>query len=156
MDGATLPPKLGELLATLALFPDRADRIQFLISVADRYREVPSRLASRPFPEERRVPQCESEAFAWAEDRGDGTLDYYFAVDNPQGISAKAFAAILQEGLSGVPLEEVIRIPGDLVLAIFGRELSMGKHLGLVGMLQMAQVYARRRLRERQAAASVS
>jgi cysteine desulfuration protein SufE len=92
------------------------------------------------------VPQCESEAFAWATPRPDGTLDFHFAVENPQGISAKALAVILSEGLSGEPPAVVTGVSSDLVYAVFGRELSMGKNLGLLGMLQMCHAFARRQL----------
>ena len=130
----------------VSMLPDRADRIQYLISLADRFREVSPAVAHRPFGEEHRVPQCESEAYVWATPRADGTLDYHFAVENPQGISAKAMGAILQDALAGAPLEQVIALPGDVVYALFGRELSMGKNLGLLGMLQMCQAFARRQL----------
>ena len=146
MDVATLPPRLRDHLDMLALMPDRADRIQYLISLGDRFREVPPEVATRPFAEENRVPQCESEAYTWATPRADGTLDFHFAVENPQGISAKALGMILGDGLSGAPLDAVVAVPGDLVYAVFGRELSMGKNLGLLGMLQMCQAYARRQL----------
>src|SRR5687768_2835195 len=107
MATAALPEKLGEIVDTLALVPDRADRIQLLIDIAERFREVPPRIAVRPFPEENKVPACESQAYVWAERRADGGLDFHFAVENPQGISAKALAVILDEGLSGAPLAEV-------------------------------------------------
>ena len=141
-----LPPRLQEHVDTVALLPDRNDRIQYLISMADRFREVPPAIASRPFGEDHLVPQCESEAYAWATPRPDGSLDFHFAVENPQGISAKAMGAILQDALDGVPLEQVVGVPGDVVYALFGRELSMGKNLGLLGMLQMVQAFARRQM----------
>ena len=144
MESATLPPRLREHVEMVELMPDRADRIQYLIAAADRFREVSPAIAHRPFGEDHRVPQCESEAYVWATPRSDGTLDFHFAVENPQGISAKALGAILADGLSGEPLESIERIPGDLVYALFGRELSMGKNLGLLGMLQMVQAFARR------------
>jgi cysteine desulfuration protein SufE len=141
-----LTPALRAHLETLELLPDRADRIQYLISLADRFRDVSPAVATRPFGESHRVPQCESEAYVWATPRADGTLDFHFAVENPQGISAKALAVILGEGLSGVPPEQVARVPADLVYGVFGRELSMGKNLGLMGMVQMCQAFARRQL----------
>lgn len=146
MDSSTLPPRLRDHLEMLGMLPDRADRIQYLISLADRFREVPAAIATRPFPEEHRVPQCESEAYVWATPRADGSLDFHFAVENPQGISAKALAVVLAESLSGEPPEAVAAVPGEVVYAIFGRELSMGKNLGLLGMLQMCHAFARRRL----------
>ena len=130
----------------VSMLPDRADRIQYLISLADRFREVSPAVAHRPFGEEHRVPQCESEAYVWATPRADGTLDFHFAVENPQGISAKAMGVVLGDALSGEAPEQIIRIPGDLVYALFGRELSMGKNLGLLGMLQMVQAFARRQM----------
>jgi cysteine desulfuration protein SufE len=141
-----LPERLAELLDTLALVPDRADRIQLLIDVADRFREVPPRLATRPFPDENRVPACESQAYVWAEPRADGRLDFHFAVENPQGISAKALAVILDETLSGAPLPQVAEVPHDIVYGIFGDELSMGKSMGLMGMVSMVRNAARKRL----------
>jgi cysteine desulfuration protein SufE len=146
VDLGDLPPRLREHLELVELLPDRADRIQYLISQADRFREVSPAVAARPFAETHRVPQCESEAYVWATPRADGTLDFHFAVENPQGVSAKALAAILADGLAGEPLDAIAAIPGDAVYALFGRELSMGKNLGLLGMLQMCQAFARRQL----------
>jgi cysteine desulfuration protein SufE len=139
-----LPEKLADLLATLELVDDRNVRIQLLIDLADRFEAVPESVAARPYPESHRVPGCESEAFVWAEPRPDGTFRYRFAVENPQGISAKALAAILDDTLSGVPPEEVARVPADLIYRIFGAELSMGKSMGLMGMVTKAQAESRR------------
>jgi len=149
VDTAVLPPRLQEHLELIELLPDRADRIQYLISQADHFRDVPPEVATRPFPESHRVPQCESEVYVWATPRPgslDDTLDFHFAVENPQGIAAKALAAILSDALPGQPLDAVIAIPGDVVYSLFGRELSMGKNLGLLGMLQMCQAFARRQV----------
>jgi cysteine desulfuration protein SufE len=143
---STLPPKLAETVELLALLPGRDDRIQALIDVAERFRDVPEAVARRPFPAEAKVPACESEAYVFAEERPDGALDYHFAVENPQGISAKCLAVILDETLSGAPLEEVARVPDDVIYDIFGRELSMGKSMGLMGMVHMVTAAARRRL----------
>jgi cysteine desulfuration protein SufE len=149
MDLGTLPERLRDHLDVLGTLPDRTDRIQYLISLGDRFREVSPEVATRPFPENHRVPQCESEAYVWATPRPDGTLDYHFAVENPQGVSAKAMGALLADTLSGQPPEVVAAIPGDVVYAVFGRELSMGKNLGLLGMLQMVQAFARRQIAAR-------
>ena len=140
-----LPERLESWLSTLENL-DRAERIQMLVDLAKRFPQVPARIAQPPYPAERRVPGCESEAYVWAEPKPDGTLTYYFAVENPQGISAMALASILGSTLSGAPLEEVAVVPSDLVYRIFGRELSMGKSLGLMGMVNMARTMAREQL----------
>ena len=151
MTPSTLPPKLAETVELLALLPGRDDRIQALIDVAERFRDVPEAVARRPFPAAAKVPACESEAYVFAEERPDGTLDYHFAVENPQGISAKCLAVILGEALSGARCEEVARVPADLIYDVFGRELSMGKSMGLAGMVHMVTAAARRRLDDRRA-----
>jgi cysteine desulfuration protein SufE len=127
---------------------DRSERIQLLIDIADRFKKVlvPERLAQRPYPKDKLVPGCESEAYVWAEELPDKTLKYYFAVENPQGISAMATSVIFAETLSGAPPEKILQVPKDAIYTIFGNELSMGKSMGLMGILAMVQQYARQQV----------
>lgn len=142
-----LPDRLERLVETLEAL-DRSDRIEMLVDIARRFRRVPERIAVRPYPKEHLVPGCESEAYVWTEPRPrpDGTLTYHFAVENPQGVSAMALAVVLGDTLSGVSLEEVAAVPADVVYCIFGRELSMGKSLGLMGMVNTVRVAALQQL----------
>jgi cysteine desulfuration protein SufE len=148
---ATYPEKLAELLEDFAFVSDRNERAALLIELADRFPEVqvPERIATRPFPEEHRVPHCESEAYVWAEDLPDGTQKYWFAVENPQGLSARAMSVILDETCSGQPLEQVAEVPTDIVFTIFGKEISMGKGQGLMGIVSMVKHFARQRAAQR-------
>lgn len=144
MSGSRIPVALQEhidLFATL----DRADRIDALIAIAERYKPAPPSVAPRPFDESHRVPACESEAFVWAVERPDETLDFFFVVENPQGVSAKAMSVILGETVSGAPLAEVGSLTDDIVHAFFGNELSMGKSMGLTSMVGMVRGEARKR-----------
>jgi hypothetical protein len=52
----------------------------------------------RPFPAYNKVPACESDAYVFPVEKN-GSLEFFFAVENPQGISAKALAVILAKGL---------------------------------------------------------
>jgi cysteine desulfuration protein SufE len=139
-----LPPRLREFLDDLAVFTDRADRIEALVSVARRFRPVPDDVATRPFDEAHRVPGCESEVFVWALAGPDGRLRLEFAVENPQGVSAMALAVVLQDALDGEPPESAGRVPDDLVFELFGRELSMGKSLGLTNTVRAVRAWAAR------------
>src|SRR5690349_15089958 len=94
------PAKLQELLDDLAMFPDRAERIDALISIGDRFKNPAAEELERSA--QTRVPGCESEVFVTSEPFGAGRR-FQFAVDNPQGISAMALATILDESLSGEP-----------------------------------------------------
>lgn len=145
---AEYPPKLVQVVEDFSLITDRNERAEYLIEIADRFpgSRVPADIATKPYDESHRVPACESDAFVWAQDQPDGTLKYYFDVLNPQGLSAMAIARILDETCSGVPLEQVAAVSTDIVLKIFGREISMGKGQGLMGIVQMVQYEAKRRL----------
>jgi cysteine desulfuration protein SufE len=144
-----IPDKLQELLDDLAFITDRTERAELLIETADRFDEVrvPAAISTRPHPEENHVKFCESDAYVWAVERGDGTLDYYFDVLNPQGLSAMAMAVILGEAYSGQPLAYAADLNTDLVFKIFGKEISMGKGQGLMGIVAMVRHEAQKRLK---------
>lgn len=129
------PPAIQEFVDDLTLLPDRADRIQALIDISKSFRP-----SSRPKPYDidHRVPGCESEVYVWVEPGL--TLD--IAVDNPQGISAMALAAVLQLGLEGQSPSAAESIDEELVFTMFGRELSMGKSLGLTNMVRQVKQLA--------------
>src|SRR5215204_497156 len=136
------PPRLQKLLDTFAMFPDPADRTDLLLSYADQFREVPPEVAQRPFDPSHQVPQCESDAYAWAMKRPDGTLALHFAVENPSGISARALAAILDKTLSGLTPEEISQVDAAIVEKLFRQNISMGKGLGLMSMVEAVRALA--------------
>ncbi len=148
MTSPTMPPRLRELLLDFEPLP-RTERMEMLIDWADQFVEVDSAVARRPFPDLSRAPRCESDAYVFATDRADGTVDFHFAVENPQGLSAKAWGAILANTASGAPLEQVAAIDPEAIYQIFGRDLSMGKGQGLMGMLELVQFETRKRLKAR-------
>jgi cysteine desulfuration protein SufE len=136
--------KLEQILDTFDMFPDPADRTNMLLSYADQFREVPPSVASRPFPESHHIPQCESDAYIWAMKQPDGGLKLYFAVENPSGVSAKALATILDRSLSGLPPEQVALVSCDIVERIFRQNISMGKGMGLMAMVNAVKALAER------------
>jgi cysteine desulfuration protein SufE len=142
-----LPAKLQAILDTFAEFPDPADRINLLLSYADVFREVPPSVAARPFAKDHLVPHCESEAYVWALMRPDGTMTFHFAVENPSGVSAKALAAILERSLSGLPPADIAEVTPDIVEHIFRQNISMGKGLGLMSMVEAVRALAKRQVR---------
>jgi cysteine desulfuration protein SufE len=140
----TMPASLTEVLEMFDMFPDTTDRTNMLLSYADQFREVPPEIASRPFPLSHQVPQCESDAYVWALRQPDGTLKLHFAVENPSGVSAKALATILDRSLSGLPASEVATVSCDIVERIFRQNISMGKGMGLMSMVDAVRTLARR------------
>ena len=136
------PQKLQAVIDMFGMF-DPADRTNMLLSYADQFKEVPPEIASRPFAKSHQVPQCESDAYAWAMKQPDGTLKLYFAVENPSGVSAKALAAILDKSLSGLPASEVAQVDASIVEKLFRQNISMGKGMGLMSMVEAVRALAK-------------
>jgi cysteine desulfuration protein SufE len=142
-----IPRKLSALLDEMSAL-DEDTRFELLIEYAEKFKEVPSEIATRPFQAKDKVPACESEAFLWAipiqdeQNPTKKTAKFYFAVENPQGISAKALAVILDETLSHAPIEQIKNIPEDMIYRLFGHTVSMGKGLGLMSMVSMLKARA--------------
>jgi cysteine desulfuration protein SufE len=122
--------RLAAMLDAFSLLTDRGDRIEELGRLARAFRTSEGRIPGPPFPEGLRVPGCESEVFVQVRADGPG-LVVDVEVENPQGISAMAVAAVLQDVLEGLPPAAAAEVPDDLATILFGRELSMGKSLGL-------------------------
>ncbi|MCY3779140.1 MAG: SufE family protein [Chloroflexi bacterium] len=122
---ANYPPKLQEYLDDFAFITSREERVEYLIAIADEFLPVPAAVAAKPYDEAHRVIGCESEAFVWAIDRADGTLDYYFDVLNPQGLSAMA----------------------KVLFAFFVKGISMGKGRGLTELVNAVVYHAGQRLK---------
>jgi cysteine desulfuration protein SufE len=120
-----------------------------MLEYAGKFKEVPATVAARPFDKAALVPHCESEAYVWAVPNADGSLKLHFAVENPSGISAKALAAILDRTLSGLPAEEIATVDPEIVERIFRQNISMGKGMGLMSMVQRVQALARRFVTEK-------
>jgi cysteine desulfuration protein SufE len=136
------PQKLQAVIDMFGMF-DPADRTNMLLSYADQFKEVPPEVASRPFAKSHQVPQCESDAYAWAMKQPDGTLKLYFAVENPSGVSAKALAAILDKSLSGLPASEIAQVDSSIVEKLFRQNISMGKGMGLMSMVEAVRALAK-------------
>ena len=139
-----VPARLQAVLDTFEMFPDPGDRTNLLLSYADQFKDVPPSVATRPFHRSHQVPQCESDAYVWALKQPDGGLTLHFAVENPSGISARALAAILERSLSGLPPAEIAQVDASIVERIFRQNISMGKGIGLMSMVEAVRALARR------------
>ncbi len=145
---AEIPAALQEIIDDFKTIIDRRERTDMLVYYADQFEDVPAEIAERPFDQAARVPECESDAYVWSRPGADGGLDLYFAVENPQGLSAKALSAILKQTVSGAPADQIAAIDPGIVPALFGSDLSMGKGQGLTGIVNMVHAHAITRLQE--------
>lgn len=147
-DFTKYPDKLREVLEIFVENP--TERNAMLVEYSDQFEGVPERIATRPYPREHQVPHCESDSYVFVEpagavNGGDTPLKFYFAVENPFGVSARSLCAILDQTVSGLPAREIASMPiDDLVPTLFGRNISMGKGQGLLGIASVVKVLAQR------------
>lgn len=127
---------LKELVAEVESTDDRLMRSEILIDLSKQFSEVPAHIAQRPFPENQKSPACQSDAYVWVKRADDGALIPYFAVENPQGLSAKALAAVLTKTCTGMNREEMMLVEENIVHRLFGPTISMGKGEGLMGIIR--------------------
>ncbi|MEO0562934.1 MAG: hypothetical protein AAF125_12560, partial [Chloroflexota bacterium] len=72
---ADIPAELQEILEDFEFITDRRERTEYLIELADEFDgvRVPESVATKPYPEENHIQQCESDAYVWALEQEDGT-----------------------------------------------------------------------------------
>lgn len=136
------PGKLKELIEDFKLIQNRNERMDMLIYYSEEFKKVSENIVTPPYPEENRVPACESGAFVFSELDDEGKIHFYFAIENPQGISAKAMAVIIDQTLSGETPEIVSKIKEEIVYDFFGKNLSMGRNMGLTSMIAVVRDHA--------------
>ena len=141
------PTKLVELAEMLSTLSEQ-DRIEMLLDFSSKYIEVPAEIAKPPYSEKNKAPFCESNAYVWSNLDPEGKIRFHFAVENPQGLSARALTVILSNTLAGESPEAIINIPSNIITNIFSENLSIRKNLGLTGILQQVQAEAKKYLKE--------
>jgi len=143
-----LPANIQSILDDIEMVGE-AGRQEILIDYSDRFEGVPPHIATRPYPESNHVKECESDAYVFLEPRDDGTATFHFAVENPQGVSARAFSRIIKEAADGQPAAVINAIPDHIVTDLFGKGVSMGKGMGLQGILRMVKFFANEHAKRR-------
>lgn len=114
------PPTITPLPAGLQNIVDEfaeleePERLQLLLEFADGLPDLPERYAEHPELLEP-VPECQSPIFLITErDGGDGVEVARLFFSAPQEApTTRGFAAILYEGLDGLPVSEVLAVPAD-------------------------------------------
>ena len=138
------PEALRDVLEAFAESP--ADRNAMLIEYSDQFKGVPESVARRPYPDANHVPHCESDSYVFVDPQDGGKrMQFYFAVENPFGVSARALSAILDSTINGLPAAQIAHMPiNDIVPTLFGPHISMGKGQGLMGICSMVKAFAQR------------
>ena len=131
-----LPPGLAAVADDFAGTPQEL-RLELLLEYSSRLRPVPERYAVR-MDQMERVEECQSPLFAIAEIR-DGLVQIH-ATAPQESPTTRAFASIMQVGLTGLTPDEVLAVPAAAPLHLGLTELvSPLRMRGATGLLTRIQ-----------------
>jgi cysteine desulfuration protein SufE len=128
-----MPAALDAIVAELS-DSDRQERIDILIDFAKNLPPLPDRLAAHR-DASHRVEECQSPVYLFVELEGDRVALH---ADAPiEAPTVRGFVSLLIEGLSGATVEEVLKVPNDLVdRCALPEVLGMLRVRGLSGVLR--------------------
>jgi cysteine desulfuration protein SufE len=125
--------KMDEIIIELSQ-ADRQERIDLLLDFAKSLPPLPARLAAHK-DASHRVEECQSPVYLFVEFDGEKVSLY---ADAPiEAPTVRGFVSLLLEGLDGSTVEEILRVPADLVERCRLSEiLGMLRVRGLSGVLR--------------------
>jgi cysteine desulfuration protein SufE len=128
-----MPAALDAIIAELSE-SDRQERIDLLIDFAKNLAPLPERLAALK-DASHRVEECQSPVYLFVEMVGDRVALY---ADAPiEAPTVRGFVSLLLEGLNGATVDEVLKVPNNLVaLCALQEVLGMLRVRGLSGVLR--------------------
>src|SRR4051794_770459 len=116
-----LPEKLANTLETLGMITDRGERIQLLIDIADRFREVSPGIARRPFAEGNRVPARGSGGVRGGRAAPGGYAGFPLRGRESAGDPRKGSGGVVRRRPFRRAAGAVAAVPQDVVYQVFGR-----------------------------------
>lgn len=128
------PDALDHLISEIKSIDDREEHQAVLEELSCDYQDD-SEYSQSLNIELVRTPNCPSEVYVGVEIK-DNLYNLLFTVRNPQGISAKAFTAIIKKYYANTTKEQILSIPEELVYDIFTKDITMGRAQGLVGVIR--------------------
>ena len=142
-ENAPLPGGLQEIADDFAAAA-QDELLEILLEFSDELPELPERYAGHPELLEP-VPECQSPIFLivevepHAEDPKAGTVHLFFSAPK-EAPTTRGFAGILQEGLDGRTVGEVLAVPADFPLRLsLTQAVSPLRLNGMSGMLSRIQ-----------------
>ena len=141
---SNLPPKLQEIVDDFAGMT-REEKLETLIAYAESFPPLPERYKKLRDDMES-VPECMTPVFLIAEKDSDDKIAFHFDIP-PESPTVRGYAAILGEGLHGIPPEQVVSIPTDFYLQMgLHKVLSQQRLRGITALLAYLKRLAREKL----------
>ncbi|WP_262104322.1 SufE family protein [Arthrobacter sp. Marseille-P9274] len=108
-----IPAPLAEIIDDFQAM-EEPDRLQLLLEFSRSLPELPEHLAGHPELLEQ-VVECQSPLFLTLElgDAPEQPVEIFFSAP-PEAPTTRGFAAVLHEGLNGLPADEILAVPDDM------------------------------------------
>ncbi|XP_050370889.1 sufE-like protein 1, chloroplastic/mitochondrial [Argentina anserina] len=137
-----LPPKLLEIVNLFQSVPVAKAKYEELLFYGKNLKPLEDKYKTK----DNKVEGCVSQV--WVRAYLDSDNNVVFEADSDAQI-AKGLAALLVKGLSGQPVEEVLRVRPDFVLHLgLQQSLSPGRNNGFLNMLKLMQKKAKQLISE--------
>lgn len=137
-----IPPRLQEIVEEFGE-AEGQDKLELLLEYSEKMPSLPDWLSKETNMEQ--VHECMTPVFVHAE-RENGGMVFYFDVP-PESPTVRGYAAILGEGLRGVPPEQIVSIPTDFYLQMgLHKVLSQQRLRGMTAILAYLKRLAREKL----------
>lgn len=128
----SLPPRL-ELIVDDFASMEGEEKLEYLLELARTLPPLPAALQARK-DEMDVVHECMTPVFVHAEKSDDETLAFYLDV-SPEAPTVRGFAALLQDGLNGVTLDELMAVPTEFYLKMGLQGFLSGQRLNGIGAI---------------------
>jgi cysteine desulfuration protein SufE len=140
---AAVPPRLQEIVEEFGELEGQ-EKLELLLEYSEKMPPLPDWLNKETNMEQ--VHECMTPVFVHAEQEKGG-MAFYFDVP-PESPTVRGYAAILGEGLHGVPPEHIITIPSDFYLQMgLHKVLSQQRLRGITAILAYLKRLARERIK---------
>jgi cysteine desulfuration protein SufE len=93
---------------------DGREKLELLLDFAAGLPPLPTEYQARKGTEDRRVHECQTPVFLWAEATEEGTARLIAEVA-PEAPTVKGFVAILADAVNGRPVAEAATLPDDML-----------------------------------------
>lgn len=127
-----LPEGLQTIVEDFSLLEGQ-EKLEYLMELSERLPPLPEwLLAERDSMEV--VHECMTTVFVRAVKEDDGTLSFYLDVPY-EAPTVRGYATILQEGLSGTTLDEIMAVPTEFYLQMGLQQVLSGQRLTGIGAI---------------------
>ena len=115
---------------------DGREKLELLLDFAAQLPPLPPEYAARKSTEDRRVHECQTPVFLWAEAH-DGTARLIAEVA-PEAPTVKGFVAILADAVNGQPVADAAALPEDVL-----ERMGLADVLGILRSRGLRAIMAR-------------